>query len=207
MTRAVKSDTRTVATRPLRADAAATRQRIIDAAVALARSRSIEDLTMRDIAGRADVSAATAYTYFASKAHVYAEAYLDGLELLTERLRARPPRGATAADRVASVFRRAVEGAATTGDVVQATAIALASSDPAVAPLRPFVDEAFDEWMTTALDGARIADRGTTLKVLQLTMFAAFVALAHGRLTLDEVRRALDLAVRRMVIEATDVPT
>jgi AcrR family transcriptional regulator len=162
---------------------------------------------MRDIARKANVSTATAYTYFASKEHVYAEAYLVGVHTLTERLRARPPRGTTAADRVASVFRRAVEGAASTGDVVQATAIALASSDSAVASVRPLVDDAFDEWMTIALAGARIADRASTLKALQLTMFAAFVAVAHGRLSLAEVGNVLDLSVRRMVIETANVPT
>ncbi|MEX0666530.1 MAG: helix-turn-helix domain-containing protein [Acidimicrobiia bacterium] len=196
-----------LARRPLRSDAAATRQRIIDAGAALARSRSIEVLTMRDIARKAGVSTATAYTYFASKEHVYAEVYLVGVHTLSERLRARPPRGATAADRVASVFRRAVEGAAGTGGVVQATAIALASSDPAVASVRPLADEAFDEWMTIALADARISDRAATVQALQLIMFSAFVAVAHGRLTLAEVGRLLDLSVRRMVIETAGVPT
>lgn len=197
--------TRITTRQPLRADAAATRQRVIDAAVDLARTRSIETLTMRDIAAKAGVSTATAYTYFASKQHLYAEAYLAGVHTLTERLRARPPRGATAADRVASVFRRAVQGAATAGDVVQATAIALASSDPSVAAVRPRVDEAFDEWMKIALAGVPIADRAATLKVLQLEMFAAFVAVAHGRLTMGEVGGLLDLTVRRMVVETADV--
>ena len=197
---------RVLVRRPLRADAAATRQRIIDAAAELARTESIEALTMRDIASAAGASTATAYTYFASKEHVYAEAYVDGLHTLTERLRARPPRGATAADRVASVFRRAVEGAANAGNVVQAMAIALASSDPAVASSRPAVDEVFDEWMAIALGDAQIADRDATLQVLQLTMFAAFVAVAHDRLTLDQAARVLDLCVRRMVVERRPSP-
>ena len=78
----------------------------------------------RHRAKAADVSAATAYTYFSSKEHVFAEAYLDGVETLTEsvlapaagRDRGRPHRRGAAA--------RLVKGAAATGDVVQATAIA-----------------------------------------------------------------------------------
>ena len=201
------SDTRVVASRPLRSDAALTRQRVLDAAVELARTRRIETLTMRDIARAANVSTATAYTYFASKEHVYAEAYVAGLHTLTERLRTRPPRGATAATRVASVFRRAVDGAASTGDVVQATAIALASSDPAIAPLRPVIDEAFEEWMTIALAGAEIADGAEVLSTLQLTMFAAFVAVAHGRLTLAETSRILEVAVSRLVVDTSGMTT
>jgi TetR/AcrR family transcriptional regulator, cholesterol catabolism regulator len=203
----VSAEARVVGRRPLRADSTATRQRVIEAAVHLARTKPIDSITMRDIARAAAVSPATAYTYFASREHVFAEAYIDGVRTLTVRLRARPPRGATAADRVASVFRRAIEGAAATGDVVQATALALASSDPAVAPLRPVATEAFEEWMDIAIGDARIVDRDAALQVLQLTMFAGFVAVAHGQLTLAESGRLLDLAVRRMVVERAGVPT
>jgi AcrR family transcriptional regulator len=190
-----------VTRRVLRSDGAATRRRIIESAVALTRERPLAELTMRDIARAADVSAATAYTYFSSKEQLFAEAYLDGVESLTEHLRAHAPSGETAADRVAAVLRRAVKGAAATGDVVQATAIALASSDPAVAPLRPLADDAFAEWIAVALDGATIADHDDVVKLLQLTMFASFVAVAHGRQTLAESGRLLELAVRRLVVE------
>jgi AcrR family transcriptional regulator len=190
-----------VVARPLRADSVATRRRIIDGAVDLAGLRSLDEITMRDIARASGVATATAYTYFASKEHVYAEVYLDGVRALTESVRARPPAGATAADRVAALLRRAVRGAAATGDVVQATAISLASSDPVVAGLRPAVDEAFEEWVDLALAGVRIADREAVVTLLQLTMFASFVAVGHGRLTLTESARLLELAVRRLVVE------
>lgn len=191
-----------VTRRALRADSVATRQRVIEGAIELARTAPLGDITMRDIARAAAVSTATAYTYFASKEHVYAEAYLDGVRTLTESVRSHPPRGATAADRVAALLRRAVRGAAATGDVVQATAISLASSDPAVATLRPMVDDAFAEWMDVALDGAKIVDRDDVVKLLQLTMFASFVAVAHGRLTLADAGRLLEHAVRRLVVDA-----
>jgi AcrR family transcriptional regulator len=196
----VTAEARVVA-RPLRADSVATRRRIIEGAVELARVETLTDITMRDIARASGVSTATAYTYFASKEHVYAEAYVEGVRTLTESVRARPPTGATAAARVSALLRRAVRGAGSTGDVVQATAISLASSDPAVAPLRPAVDDAFAEWIDVALAGTEIADRADVVKLLQLAMFAAFVAVAHGRLTLAECGRLLDVAARRLVVE------
>ena len=202
MTSAARVPARSLPARPLRADSVATRRRIIDGAVELARLQPLVDITMRDIARAARVSVATAYTYFASKEHVYAEAYLEGVRTLTESVRARPPAGTTPADRISKLLRRAVRGAAATGDVVQAAAIALASSDPAVASLRPAVDEAFDEWIDLAVAGDAIADRDDVVKLLQLTMFAAFVAVAHGRLTLVESSRLLELAVRRLVVTA-----
>jgi TetR/AcrR family transcriptional regulator, cholesterol catabolism regulator len=208
MTAAQRTTTaRVIARRPLRSDAVATRRKIIDAGIALARTTPVESITMRDIARAAAVSPATAYTYFASTAHLYAEAYVESLQMLSERLRSRPPRGVTASDRVASVFRRAIAGAAETGDLVPAMAIALASSDPAVTPIRPLVDGAFDEWMDIVLGDAQIEDRAATSKALQLTMFGAFVAVAHGRLTLEDAGRVLNVAVRRLVVDRVDVPT
>ncbi len=194
------AEPRVATRRPRRADSAATRQRVIDGAVELARVEPIASITMRDIARTAGVSPATAYTYFASKEHVYAEAYVDGLARLTDSLRSRPPRGVTAADRVAAVFRRAVRGAGSMGDVVQATAIAMASSDPAVAPLRPGADAAFAAWVEVALDGAEIEDPDATVRLLQLTMFATFVAVAHGRVSLDEASGLLEVAAHRLVV-------
>jgi hypothetical protein len=91
--------------------------------------------------------------------------------------------------------------------VVQATAIALASSDPAISPLRPGVDEAFEEWIAIALAGAEIADHALVVKTLQLTMFAAFVAVAHGQMTIDETGRILEHAAARLVVETGGVPT
>jgi len=193
--------TRAVSRRPLRADSVATRQRVIDAAVRLASTRPVDSVTVRDVAREAGVSPATAYTYFASKEHLYAEAYLDGVRVLTESVRARPPRGATAADRIAAVVRRAVRGAGATGDVVLAAASAMASSDPAVATLRPVAEEAFAEWIDVALAGTVIVDHAETVRLVQLTMLATFLAVAHGRLALAEAGRLLDTAVRRLVVE------
>lgn len=38
-------------------------------------------------------------------------------------------------------------------------------------------------------------------------MFAAFVTVAHGRLTLDETGRILELAVSRLVVETGGMTT
>jgi hypothetical protein len=67
--------------------------------------------------------------------------------------------------------------------------------------LRPAADEAFAEWVVLALAGASIVDPVETIRLLQLTMFGAFVAVAHGRSTLAETGTLLDLAARRLVVE------
>jgi altronate dehydratase len=99
------------------------------------------------------------------------------------------------------VLRRAVRGAGATGDVVQAAAIALASDDPAVAALRPAAEEAFEAWIDIALDGTAIVDAAATVQLLQLSMFATFLAVAHGRMSLEDAGRLLELAAHRLVVE------
>jgi AcrR family transcriptional regulator len=59
-------------------------RRLTDAAVEEVRQVGYENLSVRDVARRAEVGAATAYTYFASKDHMLAEVFW-------RRLRALPP--------------------------------------------------------------------------------------------------------------------
>jgi AcrR family transcriptional regulator len=64
---------------PQRADSEATRRLILDTALALFRERGFEDTTIRDIAGRADLSLGAAYYYFNSKEAIVG-AYYDYLQ-------------------------------------------------------------------------------------------------------------------------------
>lgn len=59
-------------------------RRLTDAAVEEVRQAGYENFSVRDVARRAEVGAATAYTYFASKDHMLAEVFW-------RRLRALPP--------------------------------------------------------------------------------------------------------------------
>jgi AcrR family transcriptional regulator len=59
-------------------------RRLTEAAVEEVRQAGYENFSVRDVARRAEVGAATAYTYFASKDHILAEVFW-------RRLRALPP--------------------------------------------------------------------------------------------------------------------
>ena len=54
-----------------------TYRKVLAAGVEMLRESSYADLTVRAVAKRAQVAPATAYTYFSSKNHLIAEAYLD----------------------------------------------------------------------------------------------------------------------------------
>src|SRR5215472_16434962 len=59
-------------------------RRLTDAAVAEVRQVGYENFSVRDVARRAEVGAATAYTYFASKDHMLAEVFWRRLRALPD---------------------------------------------------------------------------------------------------------------------------
>ncbi|OGQ09193.1 MAG: hypothetical protein A2138_22145 [Deltaproteobacteria bacterium RBG_16_71_12] len=72
--------------RPVGADAAATRARILDAAVTLVAERGIDGTSIRDIAAGAKVSLATVLHYYGSKEGLY-DACIDAMYAELDQLR------------------------------------------------------------------------------------------------------------------------
>lgn len=175
---------------------AATRDRLREAAVALSGSKPFDEVTMRDIAREAGVSPATAYTYYGSKEHLLAETYAEFVDTLTQRLRARPPRGATVLDRVRSVIRRATEGVGGSPELATAFTRSVASSDASAAMIRPRIEGAFRDWLDLAIGPADITDRGGIIRTLELTLYASMISRANGQTTTAEMQETLDDTAR-----------
>ncbi|HEV2685822.1 MAG TPA: TetR family transcriptional regulator, partial [Actinomycetota bacterium] len=79
------------------------RRRVIQAAISLATKGGYDAVQMRDVATSARVALGTLYRYFPSKDQLLVAALNEWAEDMRDKLRARPPRGATNADRVATV--------------------------------------------------------------------------------------------------------
>src|SRR5437763_5036112 len=109
---------------------AARRQRVIEAAMALATEGGYDAVQMRDVAAQADVALGTLYRYFPSKDHLLLAALEEWAEDLRERLAQRPVAGATAAERVATVLRRASRALEREPRLSAALVTALSSPDP-----------------------------------------------------------------------------
>src|SRR5207244_2412704 len=77
---------------------AARRQRVIEAAMALATQGGYDAVQMRDVAATADVALGTLYRYFPSKDHLLIAAQEEWAQALRQRLAQKPPRGNTPAD-------------------------------------------------------------------------------------------------------------
>ena len=99
------------------------------------------------MANRAGVSPATAYTYLASKNHLFAE--LFHRYLVADRDFA--PRGRTPLRRVQSVTRRLAERLAAAPELAAAVTPALLGSDPDVERLRLRIGAEFVEGFRVAL--------------------------------------------------------
>jgi AcrR family transcriptional regulator len=148
-------------------------ERLVDAATAEVRTGGYRALTVRRVAKRAGVAPATAYTYFASKDHLVAEAFWRRLRGLSPvRVDQRRSPGA----RVAAALREVAELAAGEPELASAWTAALLADDPDVKDLRERIGAVFHDRIARALgDDAdpavlRAVDLATSGAMLQAGM-------------------------------------
>ncbi len=180
---------------------AARRQRVIEAAMALATEGGYDAVQMRDVAATADVALGTLYRYFPSKDHLLIAAQEDWARALKQRLTQKPPRGDTAADRVVDVLRRASRALERAPRLTAALVTAMSSADPAVAEDKQAVAEVMDSMVRTAI-GVTNEDNGDldgVLRVLQHVWFASLVSWAGGIAELTQMGDDLELAARLLL--------
>ena len=180
----------------------ARRQRIVDAATTLAAEGGYEAVMMKDVAARAGASLGTVYRYFSSKDHLLAVALESWGRVLSDRLRQRPPRGETAAARVAAVFRRMARGVAAQPELGVALTRALLSADPSAYENRAGLTAMMSEWIELALGDSEIDDRAGVIAVLQHVSFSSMVALANGQQSPAAVGRELERAARLLLAQS-----
>lgn len=128
-----------------------------------------EELTVRMVASRAGVSPATAYTYVASKNHLFAELYLRHITAHPA-----PEASGSATERVQQVSRHFVTTLLSHPHLAAAANIALLSSDPEVERLRLRIGAEFVDRFTAALGEA------ATPELLDTLIFAFSGALLQA---------------------------
>ncbi len=131
----------------LRSRQAATLTKLLTAGEEELRHVGHETLTVRTVAARAGVSPATAYTYLASKNHLFAELFLGYLVDDADH----EPTGTDAVARVQSVTRRMALRLAEAPEMAAAVTPALLSSDPDVDRLRLRIGAEFVRRFESAL--------------------------------------------------------
>ncbi len=194
-----------VVPRVLSAARAATRDRLIDAAIELATEGGYDAVGIRSVAARAGVSAPTAYQHVSSKDQLLVEALMALGERSTQGVRQRRPAGDTPADRLSAVFRRIMREAARKPLLYQALYRAYVASAPALTAIEGLVGFGPERaaWIGDALragdhSGVDDADLDAAARILSTLFLGAMVGVAAGR-DVDEVTALLDDAVHRLL--------
>lgn len=174
--------------RQLTARQADTVRRLTEAGVEEVQRVGYESLSIRDVARRAGVAAATAYTYFASKDHLLSE-------IFWRRLNALPPVDTTqpaGRDGVIAVLRELALLVSEEPELAAGCTAALFGSDPDVRQLRLNIGMAIHRRIETAAGPGSPA-----AGLLELAYFGAMVQAGLGYNTYghmaDRLAEAADL--------------
>jgi AcrR family transcriptional regulator len=175
--------------RELRPRQVETVQRLLAAGLEQLAEVGPEALTIRQVAVRAGVSPATAYTYFSSKAHLLAELFW---QRLVEHGEAHAPAGRSAVARVQSVTRSLTEMLAASPHLAAGATTALLGTDPDVERLRLRIGGAFVELFEDALGPAANPER---VDALTLAFSGALLQAGMGLITYADLGDRLDTVV------------
>lgn len=184
----MSSQVSTLPRRLLNARQAETVERLLDAAEQELAAAGPDALTIRSVAGRAGVSAATAYTYFGSKNHLFAELFHRRV-LLDHPVEVE---GTTPVQRVSAVTRHLATVLAGRPHLAAAANHALLGTDPDVERLRLVIGAEIFDRFRRALGDDRRTD---VLDALTLALTGALLQTGMGLITYEELPARLDAVV------------
>lgn len=169
-------------------------RKVLTAGVELLRESSYADLTVRAVAARAKVAAATAYTYFSSKNHLVAEVYLD----LIRQAPYFTDVNDTRQERLDKTLRAMALAVADEPEVAAACTTALmgGGTDDAVRRVRERIGAEIHRRIISAYGPD--ADH-QQLSVLEMTFFGALVQAGSGYFTYHQIADRLTYAVATIV--------
>lgn len=174
--------------RELNARQQETVERLLAAGLDELRSVGHDGMTVRTVAQRAGVSPATAYTYLASKNHLFAELFWRHLA----HLPAAESPGGSATHRMQAAVRGLVEGIAAEPELAAAVTPALLGNDPDVERLRLRIGSGFVSRFEAALGG----DPDPALvEAMTLAFSGALLQAGMGLMSYAEMADRLDPVV------------
>jgi AcrR family transcriptional regulator len=160
---------------------AETVQRLVEAAVDELGAVGYPGLTVRNVARRAGVAPATAYTYFSSKDHLIAEAFWQRLRAVPA---ARPDRRRNAAGRVTALVRVLVGHIAAAPALAGAGVHAMLADEPDVRALRDRIGAHLRSQLSEAAGAEASA---AAVETIDLAFTGALLRVGTGHLGFDEL--------------------
>lgn len=170
-------------------------QRLMEATREAARG-GYEAVSMRELAETCHVSMTTIYQFCRSKDQLIAEAHATSLASWRDRLVARPPRGATAADRVTNVMRSYAKALEEDETLSRTMMRAMYSIDPDTSASRAAVSRTYVALLDAAIGDEAVADREALVATLGHVIDSVILGWVTHRHDADWVRRELETAVR-----------
>ncbi|MBL8775777.1 MAG: TetR family transcriptional regulator [Acidimicrobiales bacterium] len=176
------------------------RRRVIGAAIDLGAGGGYDAVQMRDLSARSDVALGTIYRYYSSKDHVLAEALVEWVEDLEGQIARRPPTGATTADRMVDILRRATRAMEREPKLSEAVITALAAADPKVIECQQVVGTTMARIQDRAFpDDFDVDTRAGIVRMLGWIWYAALVGWVNGWSGIGKVGDELELAARLLI--------
>lgn len=166
--------------------------RLTRAAVEVLREEGFAGLTVRNVAARAGVAPATAYTYFSSKEHLVAEVFW-------RRLVASPEPEAATTDRVGrvvAVLRNVALMMADEPELAGAVTSALLGRDPDVEHLRARIGLDIRDRLATALGPDADPDE---IEALEMLYAGALVRAGMGYETYEKIADRLETSAKLLL--------
>lgn len=161
-------------------------QRLTEAGVAEVSESGYDGLSIRDVARRAGVAAATAYTYFASKDHLLTEIFWRRLDALPPvDVAPGPPR-----ERLETVLRELALLVSGDPGLAAACTAAMFGTEPDVHQLRLYIGTKIRQRIEAAAGGATPAAR-----LLEHAYYGAMVEAGFGYTTYEHMADQLAGAV------------
>jgi AcrR family transcriptional regulator len=181
--------TTTATRRQLNARQAETVSRLVVAARDEVRDVGFTDMTVRSVAARAEVAAATAYTYFSSKNHLVAEIFWRALN---DRPRV-TSRKTTEYGRVVDAFQDLADFVANDPELSAAVTFALLSEEPDVKHLRVLIGTEINERIAAALGDKPDAE---IMDALSLAWSGALLQVGMGHARAEDLGDRLGRVAR-----------
>ena len=171
----------------LTANQLARRTRIVDAGVALMRSREYEDIQIREVAATAGLALGTVYRYFGSKEHLFAAVFLSWLTALSEEIEAEPAAGDDNAARLIDVVSRTIRAFEEQPSFYSLLVMTNRSSDPLVRVAREQMRENSERVLAAPLLGVSDEDRTVVAMVVGAMLDVALGSWLSGAISIDDV--------------------
>jgi TetR/AcrR family transcriptional regulator, cholesterol catabolism regulator len=174
------------------------RDKIIDVAIDLAEAGGYENVRQRDVADQAGIALGTLYKSFISKEHILSAAIERDADELERRIKAKPPAGDTAQERLQTLFRMTTRTMCNKPKYARAVIRAMASGQPEVAAHVHAYQGRLNAIISSVMQGkgGEGDPRVTMLSaLLQQIWFASLVGWSAGILSQPELNLHMDQAI------------